>query len=116
MSGMKATIEIPDELYRQLKAKSALEGRAIREVATELFTDYVEGRRGGDVARELALRDAFTAGERQPPAWFGLARPYLRDVASHDWRAVRESIDRGWTAADEVAEPAPAKATRTRRR
>jgi hypothetical protein len=34
---MKATIEIPDELYRQVKAKSALEGRAIREVTIELY-------------------------------------------------------------------------------
>lgn len=30
---MKATIEVPDELYRQVKAKSALEGRAVREAA-----------------------------------------------------------------------------------
>ncbi len=29
---MKATIEIPDELYRQVKAVSALQGRTIREV------------------------------------------------------------------------------------
>lgn len=32
---MKATIEIPDELYRRVKAKSALEGRPVREVALE---------------------------------------------------------------------------------
>jgi hypothetical protein len=30
---MKATIEVPDDLYRRVKAKSALEGRAVREVA-----------------------------------------------------------------------------------
>ncbi len=38
---MKATIEIPDELYRQVKAKSALEGRAIREVTIELYQAWV---------------------------------------------------------------------------
>lgn len=38
---MKATIEIPDELHRKVKAKSALEGRPIREVAVELFTRWV---------------------------------------------------------------------------
>lgn len=34
---MKATLEIPDELYRNVKARSALEGRPIRAIAVELF-------------------------------------------------------------------------------
>lgn len=41
---MKATIDIPDELYRKVKAKSALEGRAVREVTIELYRQWVEGR------------------------------------------------------------------------
>jgi hypothetical protein len=39
---MKATIEIPDELYRKVKAKSALEGRAIREVTIELYQAWLK--------------------------------------------------------------------------
>lgn len=38
---MKATFEIPDELYRKLKAKSALEGRPMRAVAVELFRNWL---------------------------------------------------------------------------
>lgn len=38
---MKATIEIPDTLYRQVKARSALEGRAIREVTIELYEHWL---------------------------------------------------------------------------
>ncbi len=38
---MKATIDIPDELYRRVKAQAALDGRAIRDVAIELFTEWV---------------------------------------------------------------------------
>ena len=38
---MKATIDIPDELYRRVKAKSALEGRPIRAVAIELFQSWL---------------------------------------------------------------------------
>ena len=38
---MKATIDIPDELYRRVKAKSALQGRPIRDVAVELFDEWV---------------------------------------------------------------------------
>ena len=38
---MKATFEIPDELYRKVKAKSALEGRPVRVVALELFRNWL---------------------------------------------------------------------------
>ena len=38
---MKTSIDLPDELYRRLKSKSALEGRAVRDVAIELFADWV---------------------------------------------------------------------------
>ena len=38
---MKATFEIPDELYRKVKAKSALEGRSVRTVAVELFRNWL---------------------------------------------------------------------------
>ena len=34
---MKATPDIPDELYRRVKALSAIEGRPVRAVAVELF-------------------------------------------------------------------------------
>lgn len=39
---MKATIDVPDELYRRVKAKTALEGRAIREVTVELYQRWLE--------------------------------------------------------------------------
>jgi hypothetical protein len=38
---MKATIEIPDELYRRVKARSALLGRAVREVTIELYQQWL---------------------------------------------------------------------------
>lgn len=34
---MKATIDIPDDLYRRVKARAAMLGRPIREVTIELF-------------------------------------------------------------------------------
>jgi len=49
---MKATIDIPDELYRQLKARSALEGRAVREVAIDLFQRWVDERNPGRLVPE----------------------------------------------------------------
>lgn len=38
---MKTTLNIPDELYREVKAKSALEGRAVRDVTVELYTAWL---------------------------------------------------------------------------
>ena len=43
---MKATVDIPDPLYRQVKARAALEGRAIRDVTIELYERWLEGDLG----------------------------------------------------------------------
>ncbi|NJL18751.1 MAG: hypothetical protein HC901_00015 [Bdellovibrionaceae bacterium] len=39
---MKATIDIPDDLYRRVKAKTALKGRSVRDVTIELFQKWVD--------------------------------------------------------------------------
>jgi len=87
---MKATIEIPDELYRRVKAKSALEGLAVREVATTLFYSWVQE----GVAKDKSVREVPVA-ERPAPGWFGAARKYARRVSQHDMDSVRKSIARG---------------------
>ncbi len=100
---MKATVDIPDELYRQVKAKSALEGRPVRDVAVELFQGYIAGGEAAPSAtRAAAGRETLLADGQPAPAWFGLARKHMRAVADHGLDAVRESIGRGW--AREVAE------------
>ncbi len=38
---MKATIAIPDDLYRQVKAKAALSGSKVKDVAISLFQKWV---------------------------------------------------------------------------
>ena len=38
---MKATIDIPDALYRQVKARSALGGRSIRDVTIEAYRRWL---------------------------------------------------------------------------
>lgn len=100
---MKATIDVPDELYRQVKAKSALEGRAVREVAIELFRSYVE-RQGqpsstGTTSAEAAER--LLPGQ-EIPSWFGALEEHAREVERHDMEAIRESIGRGIAAEREL--------------
>ena len=96
---MKATMEIPDDLYRQVKAKSALEGRPVREVAVELFRRYV----GLGEPSELG-RGGRDSGERQQidgesaPEWFGVLRRFAGGTKRHDMESVRRNIARGIAA------------------
>lgn len=68
---MKATIEIPDELYRQVKAKSALQGRAIREVTIELYQAWVT---------EQSVRNEPPSAERWLEEWLELGEDSLRNA------------------------------------
>ncbi|MGH7490585.1 MAG: hypothetical protein ACREMY_33980 [bacterium] len=43
---MKATIEIPDDLYRQIKARTATRGRSVRDV-TNRGVSTLAGRDAG---------------------------------------------------------------------
>lgn len=91
---MKATIEVPDELYRLVKAKSALEGRAVREVTVELFQLYVGKEAPAAEADDRAAVDNPLEGQAIP-SWFGVLGKTARNVTQHDMSAIRESIARG---------------------
>ena len=92
---MKATIEVPDELYRLVKAKSALEGRAVREVTVELYQHYV----GQDTLPDSTAQETAAAGSllegRPIPSWFGVLGKAARTVTRHDMNTIRDSIARG---------------------
>ena len=70
---MKATIDIPDDLYRQIKAEAALRGLTVREVTTRLYRRWLsEGE--GEETREAPsawlrswLDEADEAIRRAPP-------------------------------------------------
>ena len=94
---MKATIDIPDDLYRRVKAKSALQGQPVREVVMHLFLEWIDApdahRNGAPLKSE----------ERPRPAWFGAAHKYARQVSKHDMQSVRQSIVRGRAKATELS-------------
>lgn len=69
---MKATLDIPDALYRRVKAKSAMAGHPAREVAIRLFSEWVEE----PVRAEPDAADA----QQKLPAWFGAAHAYAAKV------------------------------------
>jgi len=88
---MKATIDIPDHLYRELKAKSAWEGRHVREVAIELFHHWVEKtqtEKGPIVHKKPVTNLSY-------PAWFGSLRKYAVNAQGyHDMDSIHESTAR----------------------
>lgn len=81
---MKATIDIPDEVYRKVKAKSALQGRSIRDVTTELYRQWVDGEPSSADSRaanewlEDLLRFGADVSKNAPPG------PSAREVLSAD--------------------------------
>jgi hypothetical protein len=38
---VKTTLDLPDDLYRQVKSKAAMQGRAVREVTIELYQRFL---------------------------------------------------------------------------
>lgn len=92
---MKATLDIPDELYRRVKARSAMEGRPIRSVAVDLFRKWLEEKTEPAAESVVPLSDA-----NMP--WLAIARRYVREEQNHDMEAIKEAIAIGWGA--EVAE------------
>ncbi len=88
---MKATMNLPDELYRKVKAQSALRGQPVREVVIGLLEDWISSG-----AAELPGKDNPTEASTLP-SWFGGAGKYAKRVHRHDLNSVRRSIARGRT-------------------
>jgi hypothetical protein len=85
---MKATIDVPDELYRQVKSKSALQAQTVREVTVSLYRNWL--------ASPVVDRTAHLPKKNSPPpAWFASARRYAERCDTHDLDSVRESIAQG---------------------
>jgi hypothetical protein len=76
---VKTSLDLPDDLYRRVKSKSALEGLAVREVATALFAAWVEGRVPHHVVARLS-------GEGEP----GVPAPH--EAWLDQWRSLAERL------------------------
>jgi hypothetical protein len=54
---MKTSFQLPDDLYRRVKAKSALEGKAVREVTIELYRAWLGEAPHAGPEREVSAWD-----------------------------------------------------------
>lgn len=84
---MKATFQIPDELYREVKAQTAREGRTVRQVAISLFEQWLRQKK--QTANPASSVDWLSF---EPP----LAGHVPADVTDHGMDAMRETITRKW--------------------
>lgn len=90
---MKTTIDIPDAIYRQVKARSALEGRPIREVVIDLFTGWLDS---GAAAEGDGQASRSAAVHESRPAWFASLSAYAANAEGrYDMASVRRSIAQG---------------------
>ena len=97
---MKATLDIPDELYRRVKARSAMEGRPLRTVVVELFQKWLD-----QSPVHTVLPDSQANQETAP--WLAITRRHVRLGMSHDMESIRAGIAAGWSAesTEEVKSP-----------
>lgn len=84
---MKATFQIPDQLYREVKAETAREGLTVREVVVSLFEQWLRQKKQPSPHASPVDWLAF-----QPP----LAHLVPSETPEHGMDAIRESIAREW--------------------
>lgn len=97
ITAMKATIQIPDEMYREVKAKSALEGRSVRSVTVMLYTSWLRGLVPEPDSATRCVVAKPVDGKKPNLSCFGVGRRFVRKNADgpHDMASIRESIAAG---------------------
>ena len=91
---MKATIEIPDDIYRQVKSRTALEGLSLRSVAIDLFQRWLSS----SSSQPTSTSSQLTSAELAASPWLSITQPYLRPHLTHYLTEIRSAISRSWAA------------------
>jgi hypothetical protein len=84
---MKATIDIPDGLYRQIKSRSALGGRSIRDVTIEAYQRWLAET---PAPYGMTEQDSPTVGDTWLAAWEALGSDVTQ--AAVDPRTTRDIL------------------------
>ncbi|MCC5848641.1 MAG: hypothetical protein JJU29_11145 [Verrucomicrobia bacterium] len=89
---MKATFDIPEDLYRSAKARSALEGRTLRAVVIELFQNWM----CNEPDPPVQMPEAPGPEELAEFPWLAISQKYIKPGISSEMEDIRVSIARGW--------------------
>ena len=101
---MKTTIDIPDDLYRAVKSRSAMDGLTVRGVTLLLYGDWL-ARPGWIPSPAEPPSQSQESGSQTPlPSWFGIGRQHVRRNADgpHDIASLRKAVAAG-IAAEQAA-------------
>ncbi len=88
---------IPDEMYREVKAKSALQGQSVRSVTVMLYDIWLRGYLDETERKEPTSETKSKADSKPNLACFGVGRRFVRKNAEgpHDMASIRRSIAEG---------------------
>ena len=84
---VKATFQIPDDLYREVKAETARDGRTVREVAISLFEQWLRQKK-----QPAPHATSIDWENFQAP----LSHLMPDQVTDHSTEAMRKSITSQW--------------------
>ena len=90
-------MQIPDEMYREVKAKSALQGRSVRSVTIMLYASWLRGLMDETGLKTPVVETKHAAGAKPNLSCFGVGRRFVRKNADgpHDMASIRKSIAEG---------------------
>ncbi len=93
---MKATLDIPDDLYRRVKARSALEGRPLRSVAIGLFQQWLDRADSTLSAGKTTVQGDYHSTRFHSAPWVAVSRRYIKPGISHDIEEMRDAASAAW--------------------
>ncbi len=94
---MKTTLDVPDDLYRAVKSRSAIEGLTVRSVTLMLYGDWLAKPYQNS---ETTLTTPCENKRKPLPTWFGMGRANVRKNAGKECgiEEMREAIAAGVVA------------------
>lgn len=96
---MKATLDIPDDLYRRIEDRSAAEGRPLQSVAVQLLEKWLDVSPPSTFVSALAEP---TSDELVAAPWLAFTRRCMQPGMTHEMDDIRAAVAQAWAC--EVAE------------
>ena len=89
---MRTTMDIPDLLYRRVRAKGAMDGLTLRAITITLYTDWLDGKKAVSVAERKG--ESLDDAPLSMPSWAGLCGSAITKNLDglHDMKSIRKSI------------------------
>lgn len=91
---MKTTVEVPDNLYRQIKARAALEGQSVKAFFLSALREKLGIASDAQEEEEVGWRVAFGKGDKEAVAEVQRIIDEDHKIDYSGWRFTEEEIRR----------------------